>query len=208
MTTPNWWMKEGERAGRPDVGLMAALLGLVSLFDTAPWKPLPLIAISLLLNYLDLQTYFAVRSALHGSKIAPLANGQRILFQVSHQDRGRGVPPPSRQPYPHGGDSHGYRVRECISSIRVKPTLHGHPVYRRHRPPLEGGRRPRSGREVRAPSGRKCLCDTMRQGDSPWMTARRYLYWYQHNPSPRSIPRSCFALAPGGEREPCFMWSC
>jgi hypothetical protein len=31
--------------------------------------------------------------------------GQRILFQVSHQDRGRGVPPPPRQPYPHGGDS-------------------------------------------------------------------------------------------------------
>ncbi len=33
-------------------------------------------------------------------------------------------------PTPTGVILHGYRVRECISSIRVKPTLHGHPVYR------------------------------------------------------------------------------
>ena len=54
--------------------------------------------------------------------------------------------------------------------------------------------------------GRKCLCDTMRQGRFSMDTMLcRYLYWYQHN----SITGILFLpLAPGVEKANLrFMWS-
>ena len=135
--------------------------------------------------------------------------GQRILFQVSHQDRGRGVPPPPRQPYPHGGDSPwipcpGVHLQHQGETYLARPSGLS-PITAR---PLRGREEAlMSGREVGVFSiqGRKCLCDTMRQGRfSMDALLCRYLYWYQHNSiteihhrDPVSAPRPR-----GGEREP------
>ena len=122
--------------------------------------------------------------------------GQRILFQVTRQERGSGAPPPPRQPYPGGW----FSIDTVSGSASPAPGWNL-PCTAIRLSPITA--RSLSGREVGAFSiqGRKCLCDTMRQGRFSMDTMLcRYLCWYQHN----SITGTCFCPSPPGWRKRTF----
>ncbi len=82
----------------------------------------------------------------------------RIPFNQRHSDRGRGVPPPPRQPHPHGGDipSTQFQGRDPLPAVSVNTLLKSclrpralYPDYRHALPaPSEGGGRRRGTRRA------------------------------------------------------------
>ena len=124
-------------------------------------------------------------------------------------DRGRCVPPPPRQPLPHGGDipSTHCRGRDNLSTVSVNtlpescscsPATAIGPIATHCPPPSEGGgRRPRSGREV----GVACL--TWKR--SVWLRCRRQGKG-RSAPSPSAPPpRGRYPIdALPGKRQPLY----
>jgi|GEM_PF-3464160 len=100
---------------------------------------------------------------------------RRERFSVTRRDRGRGVPPPPRQPLPHGGDSPSIHCPggdnlsavnvNTLPKIRFMLPVHGYPDYRHALPaPLRGreeaAERPGGGGDP----AREVFSDTSRQG--------------------------------------------